>query len=80
MPLPPFAEGRRWYKRASHARGRINKRVWHDVDNDFEYDPDPNPEKGTWHEIDWRHRLYRELDVETGRPVAGSEGQWRPLR
>jgi len=50
------------------------------MDNDFEYERDPDPRKGTWHEIDWRQRLYREINPDSGLPVKGGEGQWRPLR
>jgi hypothetical protein len=74
---PPFAEGRDWYRRASHARS-INRRVWYDPDDKFEYERDPV--KDTWHQIDWRENLYRDLDPETGKPVSGSEGEWRRLR
>jgi hypothetical protein len=77
---PPFAQGRRWHVRASKASKHIDHRVWHDQDNDFEYEPDPTPAKGTWHEIDWRRKMYREIDRETGRRVAGGEGEWRRLR
>ena len=76
---PTFAAGRRWIWRASKARD-IDRRVWYDLDTDWEYERDPSPEKGTWHEIDWQQRRYREVDPDTGRPVAGSEGQWRQLR
>ena len=80
MPKPPFARGRQWRKRASHARGRITHRVYYDPATGYEYEQDPNPAKGTWHEIDWRQRLYREIDGQTGHPVQGSEGRWRTLR
>ena len=80
MPLPPFARGRRWHRRASKATPRIDRRIWHDLDNDREYERDPDPSKGTWHEIDWRARRYREIDPNTGSPVKGGEGTWRPLR
>ena len=76
---PPFAAGRRWHKRASKASAQIDRRVWHDLDDDYEYEPDPNRAKGTWHQIDWRQGYYRDIDPETGEPVAGSEGRWRPL-
>jgi hypothetical protein len=74
---PPFAQGRNWHRRYSNA---VRRQVWHDLDNDREYERDPNPAKGTWHEIDWRAREYREIDRETGDPVHGGEGRWRPLR
>jgi hypothetical protein len=80
MPRPPFAAGRRWHLRASKARRQIDRRVWHDLDDDFEYERDPDPAKGTWHRIDWRQGRYQEIDPETGRPVAGREGNWRLLR
>ena len=80
MPLPPFADERYWSKRASHARRYINRRVWYNSADGYEYERDPTPAKGTWHQIDWRNGLYRELDAETGLPVSGSEGEWRPLR
>ena len=78
MPVPPFAQGRRWHRRASGVP-TMNRRVWHDLDDDHEYEPCPQADKGTWHEIDWRARRYRDIDPVTGLPVAGSEGQWRPL-
>ena len=80
MPKPPFAAGRRWHQRASKARHNVDRRVWHDQDDDYEYERDPTPEKGTWHRIDWRSRSYQEIDRDTGEPVAGGEGRWRPLR
>lgn len=80
MALPPFAQGRRWHLRASHARPYIDRRVWYDPDNGYEYQRDPNPAKGTWHEIDPRAKLYREIDPLTGEPVTGNEGEWGPLR
>ncbi|HUZ00165.1 MAG TPA: hypothetical protein VMU89_07425 [Thermomicrobiaceae bacterium] len=81
-PAPPFAAGRNWRKRASKARPRVDRRVWYDPDTDREYEPDPNPAKGTWHEIDYGKRQYREIDAETGSPVNGGEGEgaWRDLR
>jgi hypothetical protein len=54
--------------------------VYFDPTTGYEYERDPASRKGTWHEIDWRHNLYRELDAVTGLPVAGGEGEWRPLR
>lgn len=80
MPRPPFAEGRRWHKRASKASDYIDRKVWHDQDDDYEYERDDNPAMGTWHRIDWRRGWYQEIDPETGEPVAGSEGHWRHLR
>jgi hypothetical protein len=41
------------------------------MDTDFEYEADPDPHKGTWHEIDWRRRWYREIDPNTGSPRRG---------
>ncbi len=79
MPKPPFAEGRDWRRRAS-ARGEVNGRVWYDPDTRFEYEPDPRPRRDTWHEINPRTGEYRDVDPETGEPVAGSEGEWRPLK
>jgi hypothetical protein len=35
--------------------------------------------KSTWHRIDWRRRMYQDIDPETGDPVAGSEGEWEKL-
>lgn len=78
--LPPFAAGRRWNKRASKADKQVDRRVWHCMDDDFEYEQDPNPSKGTWHRIDWRRGWYQEIDATTGEPVAGGEGQWRLLK
>jgi hypothetical protein len=78
--FPPFARGRRWTKRESKARPQITHRVWFDQDDGYEYEKDPNPVRGTWHQIDWRQRRYRDIDPATGDPVAGSEGDWRPLR
>jgi hypothetical protein len=36
--------------------------------------------EGTWHRIDWRQRLYQDIDRETGEPIPGSEGEWRTLK
>ncbi len=80
MPLPPFARGRPWRLRMSHAGRAIRHRVWYDPTTDREYERDPNPQRGTWHEIDWRRGRYRDLDPLTGQPIAGSEGRWRPLK
>jgi hypothetical protein len=80
MPKPPFAKGRNWRKRASKATPRINRRVWYDRGTDYEYEQDPSSLRGTWHEIDWRRRYYRDIDSVTGQPVKGSEGQWRTLK
>lgn len=77
--MPPFARGRPWRKRESKARPAITHRVWYDPADDYEYEKDPNPARGTWHQIDWRARRYRDLDRVTGAPVAGAEGRWRPL-
>lgn len=76
---PPFAARRRWFWRASHAR-RNDYRVYYDPDSGFEYMRDPNLNKRTWHEIDARKGVYRDIDPDSGEPVAGSEGRWRPLR
>jgi hypothetical protein len=80
VPQPPFAQGRRWHRRASKTYPTIDRRVWHDPGDDYEYEPDPNPLKGTWHRIDWGRRCYQEIDATTGQPVGGGEGNWRPLR
>ncbi|MHB8644260.1 MAG: hypothetical protein ACYDAR_00565 [Thermomicrobiales bacterium] len=58
----------------------MDERVWFSPDDNYEYFPDPRPERGTWHQIDWRHNLYRDIDPMTALPVMGSEGEWRPLR
>jgi hypothetical protein len=62
----------------SNAR-EVGRRIWYDPNDGYEYEPDPNPARGTWHQIDAHHGLYRDLDPETGAPLAGSEGRWRPL-
>lgn len=80
MPRPPFANGRAWRKRSSNARSKNGERVFYDPGDDFEYEKDPNPNKRTWHRINYRADLYQEIDRDTGNPVAGSEGEWRPLR
>jgi hypothetical protein len=81
MPIgkPPFAEGRDWIWRTSNARS-LNQRVWYDRDDGYEYFPDPRRAHGTWHQIDPRNNLYRDIDPTTGNPVSGSEGRWRPLK
>ena len=78
MAKPKFANPG-WLRRASGSR-YINRRVWYDPTTEHEYAPDPNPMRGTWHEIDWRRDFYRDVDPITGQPVAGREGQWRHLR
>lgn len=78
MPLPPFAKGRRWHRRASRCR-QINERVWHDLDDNFEYEK-CSQGKGTWHQIDARRCWYRDVDPATGLPIPGHDGQWRPLK
>jgi hypothetical protein len=81
VPRPPFSTDR-WYKRASRARSKRNDdhRVWYNPDDDFEYEKDPNPAKGTWHRIRYRRDEYQEIDHETGMPVAGGEGEFHRLR
>ncbi len=59
---------------------KINRQVYHNRDDDYEYERDARGERVTWHQICWRHHLYRDLDPETGEPVAGSEGEWRLLQ
>jgi hypothetical protein len=54
--------------------------VWFDPHSGFEYERDPRPSAGTWHEIDPLHDRYRDVDPDSGMPIAGSEGDWRPLR
>ena len=76
--LPPFAQGRPWLRRGSKTR-QIGHRVWYDPTTDYEYEPDPNPMRRSWHEIDWHRDQYRDVDPESGKPVTGSEGKWRPL-
>lgn len=80
MGLPPFAQGHGWRLRASKAYPAVDRRVWYDPGDGYEYERDPNPAKRTWHQIDWRRGVYRELDPESGEPVSGREGEWRPLR
>jgi hypothetical protein len=80
MPIPPFAQGRPWRRRANHAGRALRDRVWYDPTTGYEYAPDPNAGKPTWHEINWRHGLYREIDPVTGQPVHGSVGRWRKLK
>ena len=72
--------GRQFQKRYSRSN-RVNRRVWFAMDDDtYEYEKDPRPDRGTWHEINWRQNEYRDIDPATGTPVGGSEGKWRPLR
>lgn len=81
MPiLPPFARSRRWHKRSSHARALGGQHVYFDRDDGYEYWVDPRPISSNWHQIDWRHNRYRDIDPETGEPVSGHEGDWRTLR
>ena len=54
-------------------------RIYYDPDDGYEYWADPRPLSTNWHQIDWRHNRYRDIDPESGNPVAGSEGEWRPL-
>lgn len=61
------------------AAGQVNRRIWYDRQDRYEYEPDPNPNKNTWHQINPRTGYYRDIDPETGNPVSGSEGEWRPL-
>lgn len=79
MPPPPFALGRGWYKRSSKALGKHGERIFYDPNDDFEYEKDPNPHKGTWHRIKYRTNEYQEIDRTTGNPVAGNEGEWHLL-
>lgn len=79
MPLPPFAIGRGWQKRSSKARAKNGERLWYSPDDDFEYEKDPVPAKGTWHRIKYRTSEYQEIDRVTGNPVAGGEGEWHLL-
>ena len=81
MPVspPPFAVGRNWRAGVSDNK-RHGGRVWKDRDNGFEYEPDPRRARGTWHEMNPRTGEYRDVDPDTGKPVAGREGQWRPLK
>ena len=77
---PSFADRRRWYLRASKAYPAIDRRIWYDPDDGYEYERDPTPEKGTWHRIDWRRRMYQEIDADTDERVSGGEGEWRRHR
>lgn len=79
MPLPPFAAGRRWHKRSSKAQKKNGQRLYHDQDDDFEYERDDDPLKGTWHRIRYRTSEYQEIDATTGEPVSGGEGDWHLL-
>jgi hypothetical protein len=79
VPKPPFARGRNWVLGASASK-RVTGRVWRDRNTGFAYQRDPNPLRGTRHEIDARRNLYRDLDPQTGAPVNGSEVRWRPLK
>jgi len=63
----------------SRARA-IKRRVWHDPDTGYEYEPDPRPPYNRWHEIDAHANMYRDIDSQTGEPVNGSEGNWRTLK
>lgn len=59
---PPFAVGRRWFWRASHARRNEYRvyndyrvyRVYYEPDSGFECMRDPNRNTRTWHDIDAR--------------------------
>ncbi len=79
MPKPAFAEGRDWTWGASRSKN-IKHRVYHDHGNGYEYERDPRSARRLWHEINPRDDTYRDVDPETGTPVAGSEGEWRKLR
>jgi hypothetical protein len=81
LPPPPFAVGRPWRRGKSKTRA-IDRRVWYDPSTGFEYERDPNPAKHSWHEIDARAGLYREIDPLSGQPVKNGlgEGAWRSLR
>ncbi len=78
MPLPAFA-GPRWRKRSSKARKKNGDRVYYNPDDDFEYERDDDPFKGTWHRIKYRTSEYQEIDPITGEPVSGGEGNWHLL-
>ncbi len=81
MPRPPFADGRRgWRKRSSKARSKHGEIVYYDPNDDYEYEKEPNPNKRTWHRIDYRADQYQEIDRDTGEPVTGGEGEWHHLR
>ncbi len=62
-----------------HEQSGLGRRVYHS-DDGYDYEPCPKFAKGTWDQIAVRQRLYRDIDPETGNPVAGSEGEWWPLR
>jgi hypothetical protein len=64
----------------SRAKRWINRRVWHNADDKYEYEPHPNVDVDTWHRINPRTGEYQDIDPHTGEPVAGSEGDWRALR
>jgi len=61
------------------SRAGITRRVYHG-DDGYEYEPCPMNGKYTWHQIAVRDRAYRDIDPDTGEPIAGSEGNWRPLK
>ena len=79
MPRPAFALDRVWHNRSSKARSKEGERVFYDSSDDYEYERDPNPHKHCWHRINYRADQYQDIDPTTGEPVAGSEGEWRPL-
>ena len=77
-PPPLFAQGRDWREGASAIK-KLDRRVWKDSQNGFEYEPDPR-NTGNWHEINPRTREYRDVDPSSGLPVAGREVEWKKLR
>jgi len=81
MPKPGFAT-EKWRKRASQSRN-INRRLWFDPESGYEYEPCNEAGKrlkGYWHEIDARNETYRNIDPETGQPIAGEDGEWKRLK
>ena len=77
MPLPPFARGRGWIKRASNA---VNRRLWYEPRSGYEYEICFGHGGQSWHQIDPISRQYRDVDRVTGSPVPGKWGRWRALQ
>jgi hypothetical protein len=80
--LPPFASkgGPHWRWGMSRAKRWLRRRVWYNAQDGYEYEPHPNAATDTWHRINPRTGEYQDIDGETGKPIVGSEGQWRHLK
>lgn len=75
----PWDTNRPWTDRRSLAPSLGRRWVKYDVTNQHEYDPHPDVRRFDFYEIRCTPDTWREVDGNTGNPLSGAAGRFRPI-